>query len=424
MASPRAVVDLNEDDTLPPPPKGSELFARLNVGNTGTANHVWIPISSHTAKCDLCLEHNKSVCQRCTNCNRQLCRKCIHTAHSDGIHSFNDADLDWTPAPPVRRGPRGTSSSAVPLSITGRRSNTAARSSSAYKVSKASPFKIQTHSHVTRSVSGKTQGAGITRPVSLNKSDKSPSKKSKTQATSPVSKTVSTPSPKEGNSFFLKSSPLSSSSSNGKVTIKINGDKIHDLIDKSSKLTGDKVDNLNTDKATAGKVNKSSGDKVNKASISKTALNKVAGLSGTKITKLSCTKVTKPNASMASTSKTALSNTTKPAPVKVPIRVPRLRKKKEATLAPPTPSSPTFPLFVPAANNNEQEEQATLGTPPPSSPAFPPFVPAANNHEQEMKAQAWETNEILLDLRRRGQDEDAQDMLEHACALLELGARG
>jgi hypothetical protein len=126
---------------------------------------------------------------------------------------------------------------------------------------------------------------------------------------------------------------------------------------------------------------------------------------------------------MASTSKTALSNTTKPAPVKVPIRVPRLRKKKEATLAPPTPSSPTFPLFVPAANNNEQEEQATLGTPPPSSPAFPPFVPAANNHEQEMKAQAWETNEILLDLRRRGQDEDAQDMLEHACALLEL-ARG
>jgi hypothetical protein len=82
----------------------------------------WIPISSHTAKCDKCLQNNKSVCQRCQLCNRQLCRRCIRTTDGDNIHFVKEEDLDWRPPPPPKRYPRASPSLDLDrLNTTGRR---------------------------------------------------------------------------------------------------------------------------------------------------------------------------------------------------------------------------------------------------------------------------------------------------------------
>src|SRR3954470_19265919 len=95
------VIDLTKDDPLPPPPRGSQLFARLNAGNAIHNN--WVPISSHTAKCDACLKHNTTIMQRCNYCNLQLCRACIPKANNDGVHLAREELLNWTPAAPGSR---------------------------------------------------------------------------------------------------------------------------------------------------------------------------------------------------------------------------------------------------------------------------------------------------------------------------------
>jgi len=87
------------DTSLPLPPRGSQLFAHLNAGDT--PHDKWIPISVHTAKCDLCLVHNTSVIQRCTRCNRQLCRECLKTASNDGVHIVKEDELEWKPRPRI-----------------------------------------------------------------------------------------------------------------------------------------------------------------------------------------------------------------------------------------------------------------------------------------------------------------------------------
>lgn len=141
------------DNGLPPPPQGSELHARSNNGRGQSlgniVQHIWVPISSHTAKCDLCLEHNTSVCQRCLGCNRQLCRNCIQSALYDGVHSFSMADLDWTPAPPVRRGPRAPPALPAGLGLASGAANT-----SSVVASQSAAGPIQSSSSANPSLSG------------------------------------------------------------------------------------------------------------------------------------------------------------------------------------------------------------------------------------------------------------------------------
>ena len=137
MATLAVIVSPTQDDFLPPPPRRSELFARLNAGNV--VHDMWVPISSHTAKCDLCLLHNKSVVQRCFRCNLQLCRKCIPAADTDSIHSVRDNELIWVPTYPPRSGayPRAALSGSV-LNTTGRWSNSYSRDSTRNNVIKTS----------------------------------------------------------------------------------------------------------------------------------------------------------------------------------------------------------------------------------------------------------------------------------------------
>jgi len=67
-----------------------EDFGHLNAGS---AKHKeWTPLSVHTAKCDSCADHNKSVLQRCSRCNMQLCRNCMENKPSAMIG--HEADLD------------------------------------------------------------------------------------------------------------------------------------------------------------------------------------------------------------------------------------------------------------------------------------------------------------------------------------------
>jgi hypothetical protein len=137
MVTLAAVVAPTQDDFLPPPPRRSELFARLNAGNV--VHDTWVPTSSHTAKCDLCLLYNKSVVQRCFRCNLQLCRKCIPAADTDGIHSVRDHELTWVPTyPPPSRAYTRAALSGSGLNTTGRRSNSYSRGSTRSKVIKTS----------------------------------------------------------------------------------------------------------------------------------------------------------------------------------------------------------------------------------------------------------------------------------------------
>jgi hypothetical protein len=56
----------------------------------------WIPNYYHTAKCDLCQQHNTSVIQRSSRTNRQFCKACMYRNVSDGLYSVNVERLDWS----------------------------------------------------------------------------------------------------------------------------------------------------------------------------------------------------------------------------------------------------------------------------------------------------------------------------------------
>jgi hypothetical protein len=91
--------------SLPLPPTGP-VFNQSNLGDQVHNN--WMPLVVHTAKCDLCNQHNRDVLQRCTLCNRQMCKKCI-TDNADGKHFADHAGLDWNPAS-VSKPPHGRKS--------------------------------------------------------------------------------------------------------------------------------------------------------------------------------------------------------------------------------------------------------------------------------------------------------------------------
>ena len=50
---------------------------------------VFVQVQVHTAKCDLCENHNKLTLYRCTECGQHVCSVCWKKQSRDGIHVFN-----------------------------------------------------------------------------------------------------------------------------------------------------------------------------------------------------------------------------------------------------------------------------------------------------------------------------------------------
>lgn len=102
--------DEDEDENLPPPPE--------QVGVNTDHHDSWSPKSVHTAKCDNCGVHNKSVIQFCNRCGQQFCRVCIVGLPEGHKHYKKDIDaLKWdakdTPTPKPRRRADGAGPTAV-----------------------------------------------------------------------------------------------------------------------------------------------------------------------------------------------------------------------------------------------------------------------------------------------------------------------
>ena len=67
---------------------------------TGLHSH-WEEIKIHTAKCDKCNEHNKSIMYRCTDgCGRQLCTPCKLADPQGGKHPMYGGMIRRTPPNP------------------------------------------------------------------------------------------------------------------------------------------------------------------------------------------------------------------------------------------------------------------------------------------------------------------------------------
>lgn len=434
---------------LPLPPQGSELHSRLNAGN-GTVNiyHQWIPISSHTAKCDLCLEHNKSVCQRCSSCNRQLCRKCIHTARDDGVHNFKDSDLDWTPAAPVKRGPRAPLMSTASLSITGRPARPpTARSGTKFKVYKPSaplvpswdradrapsgspapsPGTGRARRSGTKRASGLKPGSGAddlipgsghppvhlpvrtsgTKRVRSDEEESAPSTPKKLKRNEVPSTPV--PSPKSGNSFFPK--PVTPQAG-GRVTIRINSDKIVQTASntKTTQSSGTQTATTSSSTTTSSSANTTSVTTSSSATTLSSATSRSScthngnGNDGDdfnddrrrRYTKEPAAKDTIVNDFAAKNF--AINNSVDDD----------LASKDFVIKAIPTKDAP---VQVSAVQNS-----AVKG---PKNPRGK--TNEALEAEERDKKNAWENNQILLDLRQSGQEDEARDMLEGAYALLDL----
>ncbi|KAL8657353.1 MAG: hypothetical protein Q9226_002002 [Calogaya cf. arnoldii] len=73
----------------------------------GTLHTEFETITIHTAKCDLCNEHNQSTMYRCTKCGRHCCKTCWDSKGGDGRHWVHDRQkLTYTgpkaePLPPL-----------------------------------------------------------------------------------------------------------------------------------------------------------------------------------------------------------------------------------------------------------------------------------------------------------------------------------
>lgn len=426
-------VDLTDGETLPPPPQGSELFARLNVAtNNGKVIHdAWVPISSHTAKCDLCLEHNKSVCQRCLNCNRQLCRKCIHTANGDGIHSVREVSLDWSPAAPVKRGSRGTSSSSTPpLNITDRRTAPSRACSSENYALKPSPLRVQTRAWGMRAAHSfggpsmninpapKTTTAKRGRSddddpfiVNSDKQYASPSSALKKLKISAVLSPPSFPelvnwntSPSSGGPSFTplpvpESAPAETTPTKGKrVTIKLN---------TGSPLSASIASPGLSNPVTSNKKKPSTPG----ASKSKTTSNKKSPTPGAR--KCNNNKVMKKPA-IRSASKPSYKNTkSMESPYFTFTAKSRCLQKKMPSYQPTT---------VSASGSGTYEFPPTLIS--PMDDGMEGDKTANELKAEQEKKQALENNQILLNLQSKGEQAEAEDMLDAAWALMELSRRG
>ncbi|KAH6671282.1 hypothetical protein B0J14DRAFT_670308 [Halenospora varia] len=115
VAGQNAAIDFDTPPTGPPagtPKTGTPKFQPglrgkfQRISASRPKHEGWSPLSIHTARCDSCSKHNKSVMQRCTTCNRQLCRLCIVNIESDGVHIVRMEELNWD-ASTVEKKARG-----------------------------------------------------------------------------------------------------------------------------------------------------------------------------------------------------------------------------------------------------------------------------------------------------------------------------
>jgi hypothetical protein len=443
---------------LPLPPQGSELHSRLNAGN-GTVNiyHQWIPISSHTAKCDLCLEHNKSVCQRCSSCNRQLCRKCIHTARDDGVHNFKDSDLDWTPAAPVKRGPRAPLMSTASLSITGRPARPpTARSATKFKVYKPSaplvpswdrsdrapsgspapsPGAGRARRSGTKRASGIKPGSGAddlvpaggrpsvrlpvrsgTKRVRSDEEVSAPSTPKKLKRNEGPSTPV--PSPKSGNSFFPK--PVTPQAG-GRVTIRINSDKTVQTASDTNTTQSSGIQTATTSSSTTTSTS---------ATTSSSSANETSVTTSSSATALSSATSTSSfhngNGNGNGNDGDDSNDDRRRRHTKVPATKDTIVKdfavenfaidnSVDDDLASKDFVIKAVPTKDAAVQISTVQKSAAKG---PKNPRGK--TKAALEVEERDKKNAWENNQILLDLRQSGQEDDARDMLDDAYALLDL----
>src|SRR5204863_7065656 len=68
----------------PSPPQRSELFELRH--SQADPHSVFKPITIHTAKCDVCNNHNKATLHRCVDCGWQICTPCWVARGGSGAH--------------------------------------------------------------------------------------------------------------------------------------------------------------------------------------------------------------------------------------------------------------------------------------------------------------------------------------------------
>ncbi|KAI9875764.1 MAG: hypothetical protein M1830_008020 [Pleopsidium flavum] len=61
-----------------------------------TLHQTFTPVKIHTAKCDICNQHNRSVLFRCADCGWHVCSPCWAEKGGDGTHVVNEGDRGWT----------------------------------------------------------------------------------------------------------------------------------------------------------------------------------------------------------------------------------------------------------------------------------------------------------------------------------------
>ncbi|PVH88489.1 hypothetical protein DL98DRAFT_648602 [Cadophora sp. DSE1049] len=102
------------DDTspLPPPPAGSSLNLNSSLNSSPSTtpslsgklpppptkpHRTWHPIYIHSAKCDGCHTKKHKVLQRCDGCTLQYCQSCMPKA-VENAHEYDESKLDWDPS--------------------------------------------------------------------------------------------------------------------------------------------------------------------------------------------------------------------------------------------------------------------------------------------------------------------------------------
>jgi len=60
-----------------------------------TLHQTFTPVTIHTAKCDICNQHNRSVLFRCADCGWHVCTPCWTEKGGDGTHVMNEGAKEW-----------------------------------------------------------------------------------------------------------------------------------------------------------------------------------------------------------------------------------------------------------------------------------------------------------------------------------------
>lgn len=74
-------------------PKSPEYEEEGRLVTSPKVHRDWQAQVGHTAKCDGCGKHNKSVIQRCGDCSKHMCRLCISGKTGPNIMNGHEADL-------------------------------------------------------------------------------------------------------------------------------------------------------------------------------------------------------------------------------------------------------------------------------------------------------------------------------------------